>query len=69
MILGNTLVDSITGWNQIEATTLKLKCTDCTVMVFKRDMELFKNFQTGDKFLAIASEWKKNIYNFKKMVN
>jgi len=67
IILGNTFVDSITGWDEIEATTLKLRCIDCTIMVFKKDMALFENISIGNSFKAIVTEWKKDIYNFKKM--
>jgi len=69
IIHGNTFVDSLTGWDQIESTTLKLRCTDCTVMVFKGDMKIFKDFRVGDRFQAIVSEWKKDIYNFKRIIN
>ncbi|WP_417873951.1 hypothetical protein [Xanthomarina gelatinilytica] len=69
VIYGNTVVDKYTGWDQIESTTLKLRCGDCTVMVYKKDIELFKNVSSGFKFKAIVKEWKENIYNFKKLVS
>jgi hypothetical protein len=66
---GNTDVDYITGWDKIESTTLKLKCTDCTIMVFKEDLILFRNISVGDSLRAYVKEWKENIYNFKQMAN
>jgi len=69
VIYGNTMVDKFIGWDQVESTTLKLRCEDCTVMVFKSDLQLFKNVTAGFTFRAIVKEWKENIYNFKKMVN
>ena len=66
---GNTIVDKFTGWDKVESTTLKLKCTDCTVMVFNKDINLFRNISRGYKFKAIVKEWKENIYNFKKFVD
>lgn len=69
IIYGNTIVDKYTGWNQVENTTLKLRCKDCTVMVFKEDMNLFKNISAGFSFKALVKEYKTNIYNFKKLIN
>jgi len=69
IIYGNTLVDKFTGWDKIESTTLKLRCEDCTVMVFKKDFELFKNTSKGYKLKALVKEWKENVYNFKKFLN
>ena len=71
MIFGNTEVDRITGWNQVEATLLKIRCTDCTVMVFgKRDMSLFKNLGEGDLFSAVIKESPyENVFHFKKFYN
>lgn len=67
IIYGNTIIDKLTGWDDIESTTLKLKCTDCTIVVFKEDFKLFRNISRGDSFKAIVKKWKENIYNFKKM--
>jgi len=69
IVLGNTMIDKIIGWDQIEVTTLKLRCYDCTVMVFKSDMKLFNGVSEGYRFKAVVKEWKENIYNFKKIVD
>jgi hypothetical protein len=69
IIYGNTLVDKYIGWDEIESTTLKLKCEDCTVMVFKKDMKLFRNISSGFTFKALVKEWKESIYNFKKLID
>ncbi|XCF05775.1 hypothetical protein ABI125_13790 [Tamlana crocina] len=69
IIYGNTAVDYFTGLNQVESTTLKLRCRDCTVMVFKKDMELFENVSAGYQFKAKVKEWNKNIYNFIKLID
>lgn len=68
IIYGNTIIDKITGWDEYESTTLKLRCGDCTVMVFKRDFEEFREITSGFTFRALVHEWKENIYNFKKML-
>ncbi len=68
IIFGNTIVDKYTGWDKMEATTLKLRCKDCTVMVFKKDFSLFRNISTGYTFKALVKEWKPNIYHFKKKI-
>ncbi|MBO3097683.1 hypothetical protein [Gelidibacter pelagius] len=67
IVNGNTLIDQLTGWDN-EYTTLKLKCTDCTVMVFNKDIKLFINISRGHTFKALVKEWKENIYNFKGFV-
>lgn len=64
---GNCNIDKYSGRDKFEKTTLKLRCTDCTIMVFNKNRDLFKNISVGDTFSAIVKEWKKNIYNFKKM--
>ena len=69
IIYGNTVVDKITGWDQVQFTTLKLRCTDCTVMVFKSDIINFKNVSQGFEFKAEAKEWRNNVFNFKKILD
>ncbi len=68
IIFGNTLIDKITGFDYYESTTLKLKCEDCTVIVFRKEMEQFRNFEIGDSFKALVHQYKPNIYNFKKLI-
>jgi hypothetical protein len=68
IVYGNTVIDKLTGWDDIESTTLKLKCTDCTIMVFKEDFKFFKNLTSGKTFKAVVKEWKSNVYNFKKII-
>ena len=68
IIFGNTMIDKITGFDQLESTTMKLRCLDCTVMVFKSDMMKFRDYKVGDNFKALVKEYKKNIYNFKEIL-
>jgi len=68
IIFGNTTIDRFIGWDEVEATTLKLRCEDCTVMVFKSDIKYFKNIENGFRFKALVSVWKENIYTFKKFL-
>lgn len=67
IIFGNTLVDRYIGWDQVEATLLKIKCADCTLMVFgKKDMMLFKKLSIGDCFSAVIKESPyQNVYHFR----
>ena len=66
---GNTYIDKLCGIDDFEVTTLKLRCNGCTVMVFRRDFNLFKDVFVGETFSAIVEQWKGNVYTFKKIVN
>ncbi|WP_223550515.1 hypothetical protein [Aestuariivivens sp. NBU2969] len=66
IIFGNTFIDKLTGYDKINYTTLKVKCTDCTVMIFKNDIKSFFGIKPGDCFIVIAKKWKENVYNFIK---
>lgn len=66
-IYGNDSIDKYTGWDKVNPTLIKVRCTDCTLMVFgKKDMELFKTFSPGDTFEALVHDGRyENVYKFK----
>ena len=66
---GNTIVDRMNNWDQFEYTTLKLKCRDCTIMVFREDFEHFKNIVPNEKIKVLAKIWKNRVYHFKKLLS
>ena len=68
IILGNTIIDRLSGWAELEYTITKLRCDGCTIMVFKPDTNLFKGISVGDTIKIEAKEWKPNILHFKKFI-
>jgi hypothetical protein len=65
---GNTIIDRLSGWADLEYTIIKLRCDGCTIMVFKPDTNLFKNISVGDTIKIEAKEWKPNVFHFKKFI-
>lgn len=44
LVYGNDVIDRYTGYDKFKPTLLKVRCDDCTLMVFgEKDMELFKD--------------------------
>ena len=68
IILGNTIIDRLSGWAELEYTIMKLRCDGCTIKVFKPDTNLFKGISVGDTIKIEAKEWKPNILHFKKFI-
>lgn len=66
MIYGNSIIDKLQGWPV--NTNLKIRCYNCTIMVFKKNFENFENVSIGDKIKIYATEWKPRIFHFQKFV-
>lgn len=66
IIYANSVIDKLSGWDDIEFTILKLRCSNCTILVFKPLTYLFKEVVVGEKIKICAKEWKPNIFHFKK---
>lgn len=66
-VYGNDDVDRYTGYDKYKPTLLKVRCMDCTLMVFgEKDMELFKGLSEGDTFGALVHDGRhQNGYKFK----
>ena len=67
MIYGNDTIDKHTGWDKVNPTLIKVRCTDCTLMVFgEKDMALFKGLSIGATFDALVHDSRyKNVFKFK----
>ncbi|WP_339629838.1 hypothetical protein [uncultured Maribacter sp.] len=67
IIYGNDVIDKYTGWDKVNPTLIKIRCEDCTLMVFgEEDMKLFKGFSSGDTFEALVHDGPyENVFKFK----
>lgn len=68
IILGNSKIDIINGYDNIAYTTLKLKSDFYTIMVFKSNFKYFQNIEVGFTFKAVIKLWKNNTYNFVRLI-
>lgn len=67
IIHGNDAIDRYTGWDKVNPTLIKIRCEDCTLMVFgEKDMNLFKELTPGDIFEALVHDGRyANVFKFK----
>lgn len=68
IIWGNSKIDIINGYDNIDYSTLKLKSDFYTIMVFKNNFKYFQNIEVGFTFKAVIKLWKNNTYNFVRLV-